>query len=88
MYDKIHYKLKKKKERKQNASVLLIGINLESILVSSIPWWLRSKESTSNAGDTRDMSLIPRLETSLGEGNGNPLQYSYLENSMDKWAWL
>ena len=38
------------------------------------------KESARNAGD---LSSIPRLGRSLGEGNGYPLQYSGLENSMD-----
>ena len=38
------------------------------------------KESTSNVGD---LSLIPELGRSSGEGNGYPLQYSGLENSMD-----
>ena len=42
------------------------------------------KESTCNAGDP---VLIPESERSPGEGNGNPLQYSYLENSMDRGAW-
>ena len=42
------------------------------------------KESTCNAGDA---SSIPRLGRSAGEGNGNPLQYSCLENSMDRGAW-
>ena len=42
------------------------------------------KETASNEGDP---SLIPRLVISLGEGNGNPLQYSCLENPMDKAAW-
>ena len=45
-----------------------------------------SKESACNAGDP---SLIPGLGRSPGEGNGNPLQYSYPENSMDRgsrWA--
>ena len=37
-----------------------------------------SKETTCNAGDP---GLIPGLGRSLGEGNGNPLQYFYLENS-------
>ena len=40
--------------------------------------------SPSNAGDA---SSIPGLERSPGAGNGNPLQYSCLENSMDKGAW-
>ena len=43
-----------------------------------------SKESTCNAGDPGS-SL--RLGRSPGEGNGNPLQYSYLENPMDRGAW-
>ena len=36
---------------------------------------------------TQDPSLIPGLGRSSGEGNGYPLQYSYLENSMDRGAW-
>ena len=39
------------------------------------------------AGDARDMGLIPGLGISPGEGNGNPLQYSRLENSMDRGGW-
>ena len=42
------------------------------------------KEYTCNAGD---LGLIPELERSPGEGNGNPLQYSCLENPMDRGAW-
>ena len=41
----------------------------------------------ANAGDTRDAGSIPGSERSPGEGNGNPLQYSCLENSMDRGAW-
>ena len=40
-----------------------------------------------NAGDTRDSGSIPGLGRSTGRGNGNPLQYSCLENSMHKEAW-
>ena len=43
-----------------------------------------AKESTCNAGD---LGSIPSLERSLGEGNGNLLQYSCLENPMDRGAW-
>ena len=43
-----------------------------------------SKESACNSGD---LSSIPGLERSLGEGNGNPLQYSCLGNPMDSVAW-
>ena len=40
-----------------------------------------------NGGDTRDMGSIPGLGRFPGEGNGNPLQYSCLENIMDGGAW-
>jgi len=42
------------------------------------------KESACNAGDP---GLIPESGRSPGEGNGNPLQYSSLENFMDRGAW-
>ena len=41
----------------------------------------------ANAGDERDTGLIPGWGRSPGEGNGHPLQYSCLENSMDRGAW-
>ena len=41
----------------------------------------------ANAGDIRDTGLIPGSERFTGEGNGNPLQYSCMENSMDRGAW-
>ena len=44
------------------------------------------KNPPANAGDTRDEGSIPGLGRSLGGGNGNPLQYSCLENPMDKGA--
>jgi len=43
-----------------------------------------SKQSACNAGD---LGSIPGSERSPEEVNGNPLQYSYLENSMDRGAW-
>ena len=42
------------------------------------------KESAFNAGN---VGSIPALRRSSGEGNGNPLQYSCLENPMDRGAW-
>ena len=42
------------------------------------------KNLPASVGDVRDMSLIPRLGRSPGERHGNPLQYSCLENPMDK----
>ena len=46
--------------------------------------WLSGKESTGNAGDT---GLIPWVRRSPLEGNDIPLQYSCLENPMDRRAW-
>ena len=45
------------------------------------------KNPPGNAGDTKYMGLVPGLGRSPREGNGNPLQYSYLKNPMDKGAW-
>jgi len=45
------------------------------------------KNLPASARDARDMSLIPGSGRSPGVGNGNPFQYSCLENSMDKEAW-
>ena len=57
--------------------------------VSGLPRWLSGKKKISpvNAGDSGDMGPIPGSGRSLGEGNGNPLQYSCLENSLDQGAW-
>ena len=47
------------------------------------------KNPPANAGDLRDVGSIPipGLGRSPGEGNGNPLQYSCLDNSKDRGAW-
>ena len=45
------------------------------------------KNPIANAGDKREMDLIPGLAGSPGEGHGNPLQYACLENPMDRGAW-
>ena len=45
------------------------------------------KNPPVNAGDVRDVGLIPEWERSPGGGHGNPLQYSCLENPMDRGAW-
>ena len=44
-------------------------------------------EDKASACDVGDLGLIPGLGRSPGEGNGNPLQYSCLENPMDRGAW-
>ena len=46
------------------------------------------KNLPANAGDIRDVGLIPGSGRSPGGGHGNALQYSCLENPMDKGAWL
>ena len=45
------------------------------------------KNLPANAGDTADTGLMPGSRRSPGGGNGNPLQYSCLENPMDRGAW-
>ena len=50
-----------------------------------LPWWISGKESTCQC---RRHSLVPGLGRCPGGGNGNPVQYSCLENSMDRGAWL
>ena len=45
------------------------------------------KNPPTNAGDTREAGLIPGLGRFPGEGNGNTLQYSCLENPVDRGAW-
>ena len=49
-----------------------------------LPGGSDGKESACNVGD---LGSIPGLGRSLGEGNGNPLQYSCLENPVDGGAW-
>ena len=44
-------------------------------------------QAVKNACNAGDLGLIPGLGRSSGEGNGNPLQYSCLENPMDRGAW-
>ena len=51
-----------------------------------IPGDASGKELTVNRGDLRDMSSIPGLGSSPGGGHGNPLQYSCLENPMERGA--
>ena len=46
-----------------------------------------AKKPPAKAGDAKDMGSIPVWGRSPGGGNGNPLQYSCLENLMDRGAW-
>ena len=52
--------------------------------IKGFPAGSDSRESACNAGD---LGSIPGSERSPGEGNGNPLQYSCLENSMNRGIW-
>ena len=65
------------------------GISLEEGIgtLRSFSGGVVVKNPHANAGDARDMALIPGSGRSPGEGNSNALQYSCLETSMDRGAW-
>ena len=58
--------------------MLLLGTSQVALVVKNPP---------ADAGDIRDVGSIPGPERSPGGGNSNPLQYSYLENPMDRGTW-
>ena len=70
---------------------LNIFLLLETILVFFLSWgrglFLGGSDGKESACNDRDLCSIPGLGRSPGEGNGNPLQDSCLENSMDRGAW-
>ena len=71
---------------------LLAGDGCCSLGCSLVPLWtsevaLMVRNLPANAGDTGDAGSIPGLQRSPGGGNGNPLQYSCLENPVDRGAW-
>ena len=57
------------------------------VTVLGFPGGSLVKNLPANAGDARDSGLIPGWRRSTGGGNSNPLQYSCLENPMDRGAW-
>ena len=59
-------------------------LNWTDSTASGLPRWLSGKESACSAGDP---GLIPGSRRSPGGGYGNPLQYSCLENPIDRGAW-
>ena len=59
-------------------------LSFSCMLLMRFPSGSDSKESTCNV---RELCSIPGLGRSPGEGHGNPLQYCYLENSMNRGAW-
>ena len=77
------------REEEQDRSRGLRGTNYcvqnkQTTRIYGLPWWPRWLESACNA---RDPGSIPGLGRSSREGHGNPLQYSFLENPMDRGAW-
>ena len=70
-------KKKKKRKRKRPGNPCHVASQV-SLVVKNLP---------ANAGNPRDMGLIPGLGRSPGGGHGNPLQYFCLEKSMDRDTW-
>ena len=62
-------------------------IKLFFILIKDFPGSSVVKNPSANTGDIGDEGLIPRSGRSPGGGNGNPLHYSDLENTVDRGAW-
>ena len=60
---------------------------IENNRVLELSRWLSGKESAASARTAGYEGSVPELGRSPAEGNGNPLQYSCLENSMDRGAW-
>ena len=65
-------------ERKYDGNCLLYWASQEALLVKNRP---------ANAGDIKDVGSIPGSGRSTGGGHGNPLQYSWLENPVDRGGW-
>ena len=66
-------------------ALLTSVLSPENFFRSTVTPWIKSLPA--NAGDIRDVGLIPGSGRSPGGGNGNSLQYSCLENPMDRGAW-
>ena len=68
-----------------SSNYILLNAPLSNFIIfkalSVLPWWLSSKESACNVGN---LDSIAGLGRSSGKVNGNPFQYSYLENPMDR----
>ena len=66
---------------------LHLPINKDDSKIHSSKHYDLLVKNPANAGDVREVGWIPGLGSSPGGGHGNPLQYSCLENLMDKDAW-
>ena len=74
--------IKKQQHRKQSKYLLIH--NTYITIHPNLPGGSDGKGSACNAGD---LGSVPGLGRSPGEGNGNPFQYSCLENPMDRGTW-
>ena len=63
------------------------NIKLTNIHIIGVKGGAEVKKLLANSGDTRDVSSTPGSGRSPGIGKGNPLQYSCLENSINRGAW-
>ena len=89
--------LLKSEVRRKTMDIIKARLNVSSyqcsckieLLISfyGLPRWLSGKEPACQCRRCTDASSIPGSGRSAGEGNGNPLQYSCLENPMDRRAW-
>ena len=66
---------------------ILLLPSLPPKLHLGLPRWLSGKELACQVGYAGDVGLNPGSGRSSGGGNGNPLQYSYLDNPIDRGAW-
>ena len=67
---------------------LFWSVNKDRLINSTgFPGVTSDKEIPAHTGDVRDVGSIPELGRAPGEGHGNLLQYSFLENPMNKRAW-
>ena len=77
------------RNRSRNITVLQwereIGLNSRNSQPSQVLFVV--KNPPADERDMRDAGSVPQSERSPGGGHGNPLQYSLLENSMDRGAW-
>ena len=71
----------------ENSAVFLKKLNIKLPRNLTFQVALEVKKPPANAEDVRDMGLIPGLGRSSGGGHGNSLQYSCLENPMNRGAW-
>ena len=71
--------------RKTKLVIWIHGISPRRLGASQVA--LVVKNPLADAGDIRDLASVPGWGRSPGGGNGNPLQYSRLENPMDRGAW-